>query len=100
MDLALRYGADALSVPTVPTGLTGEVVSSTRIHLFWSPATDEVAVEGYRIYRGGNLVGVSYTRAFADTSVRGGRSYTYRVSAFDATGNESARSAPLTLTTP
>ena len=96
----IRYAADALGIPEAPTGLNGQVVSGTRINLFWNPATDSVGVLGYRVYRGTALAGVTFTNAFADTGVRPGRSYTYRVTAFDEAANESPRSAARTFNTP
>ena len=96
----IRKAADALSAPTPPKNLVGEAVAPTEIHLHWDPASDSVAVLGYHVYRGTTLIGLTYTNAFADSSVRPGRRYTYRVTAFDQSGNESLRSAPVRVVTP
>ena len=96
----IRHAADALGIPATPTGLTGQVVSGTRINLSWNPSTDSVAVLGYHVYRNNTLAGITFTNAFADTGVKPDRSYTYRIAAFDAAENESPRSAARTFTTP
>ncbi|QFZ71881.1 cellulose 1,4-beta-cellobiosidase [Streptomyces fagopyri] len=88
------------TAPAVPTGLsaTGE---STGLRVGWS------AVEGaasYRVYRAATaqgtytLVGSTGKVSYVDTSAAQDVSYSYRVTALDAAGNESARSVPLSGT--
>src|SRR5688572_17296983 len=43
--------------PAAPQGLTAGATSATRVDLAWQPATDDVGVTGYRIYRDGAMVG-------------------------------------------
>jgi len=60
-------------------------------------------VTGYRIYRGGAVVGTVPGDAltYPDASdVKPNTSYSYTVTAVDAAGNESARSNSVTVTTP
>jgi Peptidase family M23 len=71
-----------------------------RVSLDWSDSRD-TDFEGYRVYRRPD--GGSYTRiatpkssAFVDRSVRAGRTYHYRVRAFDQAGNTSSSSAHAT----
>jgi fibronectin type 3 domain-containing protein len=84
--------------PGPPSGLaaTGGVGS---VGLTWSPATDNVGVAGYRIYRSttsgftpssANLVGSTAATSFTDNVPAG--TYYYLVTAFDAAGNEGAPS--------
>ena len=89
--------ADTDTAPTAPENL--EVVRSTinGIELAWDEAEDNIAVEGYNVYRrtdgtyekiaslSGNAL--SYT----DTMIEVNESYQYAVSAFDASGNESEK---------
>jgi cellulose 1,4-beta-cellobiosidase len=56
-------------------------------------------VTGYKIYRGGSLVGNSTSTTFTDTGLTAGTSYTYTVAANDAAGNISAQSASLIVKT-
>jgi chitodextrinase len=93
-------GADSdTEAPSVPTGVFAEAVSDSSIDLAWSPSTDNVGVDGYRIYRDGSAVGVSAAAAYLDAGLGAGMTYSYQVSAFDSSGNESARSSPATGTT-
>jgi len=64
-------------------------------------STDNVGVTGYKIYRNGSQVGASATTTYTDTTVQPGTTYSYRVSAYDAAGNNSAQSSPpAVVTTP
>ncbi len=87
--------------PEPPTGLTGSAVSPTEIDLRWSPATDNVGVTGYDVYRGNSLLAsLGAETTYRDTSGTPGTTYTYTVRARDAAGNVSAASAGLTVSTP
>jgi hypothetical protein len=85
--------------PRAPAGLD-IVQSDTGAYLTWNPNT-ETDLAGYRIFRSENPNGVFRpvadrvisTNAFFDPSYRSGQSY--RVSAIDEFGNESAMSDPL-----
>jgi chitodextrinase len=81
------------TAPTVPTKLTATAVSSSQIDLAWTASTDAVGVVGYRIYRGGTLVGTASSTGYQDTGLARNTTYSYRVSAYDAANNESAKSA-------
>ncbi|MEZ5566623.1 MAG: fibronectin type III domain-containing protein [Gammaproteobacteria bacterium] len=93
------------TAPTVPQNLTGTTVGTSRVDLSWSAATDTggSGLAGYRVYRNGGstpLASVSST-GYSDTGLSPNTTYTYRVSAYDAAGNESTPSAPpLSITTP
>jgi chitodextrinase len=86
--------------PSVPTGLTATAVSSTQVNLSWSASTDNVAVAGYNIYRGGTKIATSTTTSFGDGTATAGTSYSYKVSAYDGAGNTSAQSTAASVTTP
>jgi YD repeat-containing protein len=86
--------------PTVPTGLTVSAPASGTVNLNWAPASDNVAVTGYKIYRNGAHIGSKATPPYADNTTSGTTAYAYRVSAYDNAGNESAQSAPASVTTP
>lgn len=86
--------------PTVPGNLTATAVSSSRIDLTWAASTDNVAVTGYRILRGGTEIATSTTTSYSDTSVVANTTYSYTVSAYDAADNNSAPSSSASATTP
>jgi chitodextrinase len=92
-------GGGDTTAPSTPTGLTSPARTSSSVSLSWNAASDNVGVTGYQILRGGNPVGTSGTTSFTDTGLNPSTSYTYTVRAFDAAGNYSAASAPLTVST-
>jgi chitodextrinase len=92
--------ADTLA-PSVPTGLKATPVSGTQIALSWKASTDNVKVAGYTVYVNDTALATTAGRSFQHTGLTPGTTYAYRVSAFDAAGNNSAWTAtPLSVTTP
>ncbi len=89
--------------PSVPTGVTANAVSSTQVNLTWNASTDNNAVTGYRVYRNGQPLtpsATTTTTSYQDTTVTASTTYTYEITALDAT-NESGKSTPPTsVTTP
>ena len=86
--------------PSVPTGLKARIVSSTRVDVTWNASIDNVGVSGYRLYRNNALVRTTYSRAFSDRSVKAGGTYYYRVTAYDTSGNKSAKSSNVKVSIP
>src|SRR5262249_12416697 len=86
--------------PTTPGNVTATPVSSSQINVAWSASTDNVGVAGYKVLRNGNLAGSTTTAlTYSDTSLAASTSYSYTVEAFDAAGNVSTPSTPVTATT-
>jgi chitodextrinase len=81
------------SSPTAPSGLAVSATRSGALDLAWSPAADDVAVTGYRVYRGGALLAAVAGTSAADETVAPATRYCYAVTAVDGAGNESAPSA-------
>jgi hypothetical protein len=95
-------GADAptVSAPSVPMGLTKTNVTSSSITLSWTASTDPGSgVAHYNVYRNGTKVGTPSSTSFTDTGLSASTSYSYTVSAVDPSGNTSAQSAALSITT-
>jgi chitodextrinase len=90
---------DVNTPPTVPAGLVVTGTTTSSVSLAWLASTDNVGVAGYRVYRGGVLVASVPTTSYVDTGLAPATAYTYRVSAFDGAGLESAQSAAVTGTT-
>lgn len=86
--------------PSVPAGLVVSVVSPTALNISWQPATDDVGVAGYRLYRDGIEISAPAGTQYQDTGLAPSTTYRYTVAAFDAAGNISARSAEVAMTTP
>lgn len=85
------------TAPSVPTGLIA-TPGNAQVVLDWTDATDNVGVTGYRVRRGGALVGSPSASAFTDTGLTNGTAYSYTVAAMDAAGNESAQTAAVSAT--
>jgi len=88
--------------PTVPTGLAATAPSSSQANLTWNASTDNVAVSSYKVYRNGAATPVATVTSpsYGDSGLSASTTYTYTVSAIDAAGNESAKSAAASVTTP
>jgi chitodextrinase len=87
------------SPPSVPTGLSAAAAGATQINLTWQPSSDNVGVTGYTIFRNTVQIATVSTNSFPDTNLVPNTLYTYRVSAFDGSGNNSAQSASASATT-
>ncbi len=81
--------------PAVPAGLSAQ--AGKPVQLAWT-ANSETDLAGYRVYRAASgsstfaVIGAPSTAAHADSNVTPGLAYSYRVTALDKTGNESASS--------
>lgn len=100
-DAALNYSARAVlavtttadtDAPTTPGSLQA-VAGDGTVRLSWTPSSDNVAVSGYRIYRGGVLIDTVTATTFNDSGLVNGSTYLYAVRAFDAAGFESSAAA-------
>jgi chitodextrinase len=92
-----------ITAPTAPTNLAASTfatsATTSSVLLAWSPASDNIAVTGYEIYRNGIKVAtVSSTSVYIDPTVTSSVSYSYYVVAFDAAGNRSGSSNVLAVT--
>ncbi|MGH2898492.1 MAG: LamG-like jellyroll fold domain-containing protein, partial [Solirubrobacteraceae bacterium] len=86
--------------PTAPTALAVTAVSTSRLDLSWTAATDNVGVVEHRVERcqGTNCtswaqVGTTATTSFSNTGLAANTVYRFRVRAADAAGNVGAYSA-------
>lgn len=90
-------GEDSTS-PTVPTDLDASG-SATQVALSWTASSDNIGVTGYKIYRGGTLIGSTGTTEYVDNDVSVNTAYTYTVSAYDLEENESEQSESVEVNT-
>jgi chitodextrinase len=96
---SLRVTTGDTTAPTKPTGLKATVMSAQRIDLSWTASTDNVAVTGYKIYRGGVQIATTTKTTLTNNNLTEATTYTYTVAAYDAAGNTSAQSTAVTATT-
>jgi hypothetical protein len=75
--------------PSAPTTLHTTTILPTSITLAWTASTDNVAVTGYQIRRGGTLLSTTASLTYADSGLTPATAYAYTVTAIDAAGNSS-----------
>jgi chitodextrinase len=85
--------------PSVPSGLAAKEVTDTGILLSWTASTDNVSTTGYDIFLDGTLAGSTAETSFIVSGLTKLTAYTKPVSAKDAAGNKSDKSAALKVTT-
>jgi PKD repeat protein len=86
-------GADT-QPPSKVTGLTVTDAQDGKLNLVWNPATDNVGVDHYKIYRDTIFLINRSTTSYQDTGLVNGHTYTYTVMAVDTSGNEGNLSDP------
>lgn len=84
------------SVPGTPT-LTSK--TTTQVVLSWTGSSDDVAVDHYTIYSGSTSIATATNTSATITGLTTATAYSFRVTAVDQHGNESAKSAALAVTT-
>lgn len=88
----------AVTLPSVPTGVSASVVASSQISVTWAASTESSGtIEGYYIYRNGSRVATTADTSFVDAGLTSGL-YQYTVAAYDANNNISAQSSPASVT--
>lgn len=100
-NLVVSDGTADTTAPSIPTGLSSPSQATNSISLSWKASSDDTGVTGYRVYRNGSTsaIGTTSTTSFIDTGLTAGTSYSYTVAAFDAAGNLSGQSQPLSVST-
>lgn len=91
-------GYDAIP-PSPPTQIEAVKVRQEFAILAWSGATDNVGVTGYKVYVEGALAATTEEATVELAGLEPLTAYTITIRAYDAQGNESAESAPFSLTT-
>jgi RHS repeat-associated protein len=92
-------GSSDTTAPSVPTAVSATAMSASRIDVSWAPSTDNVGVQGYRIYRDGSLAATIGSSQWFDTGLASGTPHSYTVAAIDGAGNASAQSSAASATT-
>ena len=89
------------TAPTAPSSLSSSNVTASSVQLSWTASTDNVAVVGYRMYRGNLPVGAAApgTTTFTDPHLQPSTSYSFTVRSLDAAQNFSSASNTVSVTT-
>ncbi|KAB8153664.1 DUF5011 domain-containing protein [Kordia sp. TARA_039_SRF] len=86
--------------PTAPSGLSAFNTSQTTTDLMWTTSTDNVDVVGYNIYQNGTFrETIPQVTNYVVENLTPNTSYTFKLTALDSAGNESAESNEVTITT-
>lgn len=90
--------------PTAPASVTATVKTATSIQLNWTVATDNLGVTGYKVWgkvsgqSSWSFVGTGTANSGSVGGLQTGTSYTFAISAYDAAGNESAKTSSAAVT--
>jgi chitodextrinase len=87
------------AAPSAPAGLAVSPISTSQINLSWTASTDNVGVQGYRLFRNGVQIAAPATNSYNDTGLAETTTYSYDVIAYDAAGNQSTQSSSISTTT-
>jgi chitodextrinase len=85
--------------PTPPGGLTVTAKTATSVSLSWTASTDNVGVTGYQVQQDGTVVGSPTGTSYTVGGLSPATAYSFSVVARDASGNVSAPSNTVTVTT-
>ncbi|MDC7995056.1 GEVED domain-containing protein [Altibacter sp. HG106] len=91
-------GADT-QAPSAPANLSASNVTQTTATLSWTASTDNVGVTGYEVFQGSSSLGTVTGTSTNITGLTASTTYSFRVRAFDAAGNDSAFSNTVSVTT-
>jgi hypothetical protein len=81
------------TAPSVPSNPSATAASCSQINLAWNASTDNAGgsgIAGYRVYRNTAFLKQVATTSTSDAGLAGSTIYSYRVSAIDNAGNQSA----------
>ncbi len=92
------FRIDDASPPTAP-GLAVPTTGGHDVQLSWTPSTDNVAVDDYKVFRNGTQIARTNKTSYDDTGLADALSSDYTVVATDTAGNQSASSVTRTATT-
>lgn len=97
-ELQALVGSDS-TPPSTPTSLAVIPVAVSQINLSWASSTDNYLLSGYHVWRDDVHIATTTIAFYADTGLSASTTYTYYVTAFDASNNFSASSTAVATTT-
>ena len=85
--------------PEIPVGFSGKLVEGNSVHLSWQTNKEE-DLGGYFLYRNGAQIKTvpNTSTHFLDANLVAEGNYSYALSSFDTSGNESKRSSTVSIT--
>ncbi|MCG8697454.1 MAG: fibronectin type III domain-containing protein, partial [Bacteroidales bacterium] len=85
--------------PTVPGSVSFSNITKTSLKISWGASTDNVGVTGYNVYMNNNYNTTVNGTSATITGLDCNTSYSFKVRAFDAAGNQSAFNASKSAST-
>jgi len=85
--------------PTIPTGLASSNIAQYSFNLSWNASTDNIGVTGYDVFQNGSLKGTTTSTSMNISGLNCNTTYSMTVKAKDGSGNISANSNILSVTT-
>jgi len=87
--------------PTTPLNVSATAAGPGQVNLSWTPATDNIGVAHYNIYRDGTLITtLGDATSYSDIDPQASTNYSYSVMACDLALNCSGQSTNAPVTTP
>lgn len=96
--IRVLVGSDTVP-PTTPSIVSAVPMSPNQIDIAWAASSDDVYVEGYRLFRDGVLLATTTLTSYVDTGLTASTTYSYTVDAFDYSFNISSTSPAVATTT-
>jgi hypothetical protein len=84
---------------SVPSNLSANILFRDEVEITWTASTDSKSVTGYKLYRDGTIVSQVPGPSAVDAGLSANTVYSFRVTALNAEGNESATSTSLPVRT-
>src|SRR5262249_8806525 len=66
---AAASGPPDTTAPTSPTNVHSMNITSNSVTLGWTGSTDNMGVAGYKVYRGGSMVGTASSPSYTDAGL-------------------------------
>ena len=98
-DLWGIYTSSDTEIPSVPTNLVANNITTFSVNLSWSASSDNVAVTSYDVFVNGNLYKNTTTNSMVVTGLDSDTDYSITVLAKDIANNSSAQSAAVNIKT-
>ena len=87
------------TAPTSPTNLHTTGITDSTVTLAWESSTDNIGVKSYDVYQNNIVIGNTISTQFTVKNLSPNTSYTFFIKAKDASGNMSASSNTIQVTT-
>ena len=87
------------TAPTSPTNLHTTGITDSTVTLAWESSTDNIGVKSYDVYQNNIVIGNTNSTQFTVKNLTPNTSYTFFIKAKDASGNRSASSNTIQVTT-